>query len=99
MELEALRVSLTTVYTSQLEASQASEQQAEVISKLKASMKETFTQERAILQAQHESDLEKLKQENQEQQDRLQKQHQLEMGTYIQTKTPLCQCFHSGIYF
>uniref|UniRef100_A0A3Q2FFS1 Pericentrin n=1 Tax=Cyprinodon variegatus TaxID=28743 RepID=A0A3Q2FFS1_CYPVA len=79
LELEALRVSLTTVYTSQLEASQASEQQAEVISKLKASMKETFTQERAILQAQHESDLEKLKQENQEQQDRLQKQHQLEM--------------------
>ncbi|KAK5617014.1 hypothetical protein CRENBAI_016494 [Crenichthys baileyi] len=81
LELEALRLSLTTVHMSQLETSQANMQQEQhsALGKLQASMRDTFTQESALLQARHQSDLDKINQQNQEQQDRLQKLHQKEI--------------------
>ncbi|XP_047200841.1 pericentrin isoform X3 [Girardinichthys multiradiatus] len=81
LELEALRLSLTTVHMSQLETSQANVQQEQhsALCKLQASMRDTFTQESALLQARHQSDLDKINQQNQEQQDRLQKLHQKEI--------------------
>ncbi|MED6286560.1 hypothetical protein CHARACLAT_007257 [Characodon lateralis] len=81
LELAALRLSRTTVHMSQLETSQANVQQEQhsALCKLQASMRDTFTQESALLQARHQSDLDKINQQNQEQQDRLQKLHQKEI--------------------
>ncbi|KAM4540827.1 pericentrin [Fundulus diaphanus] len=81
LELEALRLSLTTVHMSQRETSQANLQleQQSAFGKLQASMREAFTQEGALLQAQHQSDLDEIQQQNKEQQDRLEKLHQQEI--------------------
>ncbi|XP_021163480.2 pericentrin [Fundulus heteroclitus] len=81
LELEALRLSLTTVHMSQLETSQANMQQEQqsAFGKLQASMREAFTQEGALLHARHQSDLHEIQQQNKEQQERLQKLHQQEI--------------------
>ncbi|XP_047466343.1 pericentrin [Mugil cephalus] len=77
-ELEALRLSLTTVHMSQLEHSQVNLQQEQesALVKVQASMRETFAQESALVQARHQSELERLKQQNREQQERLRELHQ-----------------------
>uniref|UniRef100_A0A3P8T8V7 ELK domain-containing protein n=1 Tax=Amphiprion percula TaxID=161767 RepID=A0A3P8T8V7_AMPPE len=76
--LEALRLSLSTVHLSQLEHSQVNLQQEQesALIKVQASMRETFAQESALLQARHQS---QLKQQNQEQQERLREVHQRDM--------------------
>uniref|UniRef100_A0A3Q2P6W8 Pericentrin n=1 Tax=Fundulus heteroclitus TaxID=8078 RepID=A0A3Q2P6W8_FUNHE len=81
LELEALRLSLTTVHMSQLETSQANLQQEQqsAFGKLQASMREAFTQEGALLHARHQSDLHEIQQQNKELQERLQKLHQQEI--------------------
>uniref|UniRef100_A0A3B3VSM1 Pericentrin n=1 Tax=Poecilia latipinna TaxID=48699 RepID=A0A3B3VSM1_9TELE len=87
MELEALRLSLTTARASQPATSQANVQQEQesAVEELQASMREKFAQESALLQAQHQSDLDSFKQQNRQQQDRLQELHQQEIGEYKQT--------------
>ncbi|XP_054861917.1 pericentrin isoform X3 [Amphiprion ocellaris] len=81
VELEALRLSLSTVHLSQLEHSQVNLQQEQesALIKVQASMRETFAQESALLQARHQSQLNQLKQQNQEQQERLREVHQQDM--------------------
>ncbi|XP_026170864.1 pericentrin isoform X4 [Mastacembelus armatus] len=78
IELEALRLSLTTVYMSQLEHSQLNLQQEQesTLTSIQASLKETFALESALLQEQHQSDLDQLRRQNQEQQERLHELHQ-----------------------
>ncbi|XP_043999044.1 pericentrin isoform X2 [Gambusia affinis] len=75
MELDALRLSLSTAQTSQANVQQEQESAAE---ELHASMREKFTQECALLQARYQSDLDSIKQQNRQQQDRLQELHQQE---------------------
>lgn len=101
MELEALRLSLTTAHTSQLETSQANVQQEQesAVEELQAAMREKFTQESALLQARYQSGLDSFKQQNQQQQDRLQELHQQEIGEYKQTVAALCGYVCSMIYF
>ncbi|KAM7403309.1 hypothetical protein PAMA_003979 [Pampus argenteus] len=74
-ELEVLRLSLTNAHTSQAELSQVNMQQESA----QASLKETFTQESALLQAQHQSELDQIRQQNQEQQGRLRELHRQDM--------------------
>ncbi|TMS21529.1 Pericentrin [Larimichthys crocea] len=59
-ELEALRLNLMNVHTSQLE-------QESALTKVQASMRDSFAQESALLQAQHQSELNQIRQQNQEQ--------------------------------
>uniref|UniRef100_M4A5V3 Pericentrin n=1 Tax=Xiphophorus maculatus TaxID=8083 RepID=M4A5V3_XIPMA len=101
MELEALRLSLTTAHTSQLETSQANVQQEQesAVEELQAAMREKFTQESALLQARYQSGLDSIKQQNQQQQDRLQELHQQEIGEYKQTVATFCIYVCSMIYF
>uniref|UniRef100_A0A3B5B329 Pericentrin-like n=1 Tax=Stegastes partitus TaxID=144197 RepID=A0A3B5B329_9TELE len=84
VELEALRLSMSTVHLSQLEHSQVNLQQEQesALIKVQASMRETFAQESALLQARHQSQLDQIKQEKQEQQERLREVHQQDMGEY-----------------
>ncbi|KAK7904190.1 hypothetical protein WMY93_016797 [Mugilogobius chulae] len=74
LELEALRLSLTNVHQSQMELSQDA-----VVGKIQASMKETFTQERALIQARHQMELDQIKRHHQEELERRLQLHQSEM--------------------
>lgn len=81
VELEALRLSLTSVHVSQLELSQGNLQlqQEMTVGKIQASMKESFAQERALLLAKHQVELAQIRRQNQEEHERLQQLHQNEM--------------------
>ncbi|XP_041827485.1 pericentrin isoform X2 [Melanotaenia boesemani] len=79
LELEALRLSLTTVHTSLLEYSHVNLQQEQESALSQTSRKETFIQDSALLQAPHQSDLDQIKQQSQEQQERLRELHQQQM--------------------
>ncbi|XP_028252082.1 pericentrin isoform X2 [Parambassis ranga] len=80
-ELEALRLSLTSIHMSQLENSQVNlqQEQGSALIKVQNSMRETFVEETALLQAHHQAELDQLKLQNQQQQERLHKQHQQEI--------------------
>ncbi|XP_078134423.1 pericentrin isoform X2 [Sander vitreus] len=69
-ELEALRLSLTNVHVSQESG----------LTKVQASSRETFAQESALLQAQHQLELDQIRRQNQEQQERLHELHQQNMN-------------------
>ncbi|KAM9354836.1 pericentrin [Pholidichthys leucotaenia] len=73
LELEALRLSLTAVHMSQLEHCQENQE------KWQASMQEKFGQDGALLQARHQSELNQIKQQNQQEQERLNELHQKDM--------------------
>ncbi|XP_068574033.1 pericentrin isoform X2 [Cebidichthys violaceus] len=72
-ELEALRLSLTNVGMSQLE-------QETSLTKVSSSPRETFAQESALLQARHQLELDQIRRQNQEQQERLCELHQQDMN-------------------
>uniref|UniRef100_A0A3Q3BRR7 Pericentrin n=1 Tax=Haplochromis burtoni TaxID=8153 RepID=A0A3Q3BRR7_HAPBU len=86
IELESLRLSLTTVHKSHLERSQENveQEQTSALIKVQASMQEKFDQEIALLQARHQSEVDQIKRKNQEQQERLLELHQQDMGDYTQ---------------
>ncbi|XP_042078537.1 pericentrin isoform X4 [Haplochromis burtoni] len=81
IELESLRLSLTTVHKSHLERSQENveQEQTSALIKVQASMQEKFDQEIALLQARHQSEVDQIKRKNQEQQERLLELHQQDM--------------------
>ncbi|XP_034381587.1 pericentrin isoform X4 [Cyclopterus lumpus] len=72
-ELEALRLSLTNVHMSQLE-------QESSLTKVQTSMRESFAQESALLQARHRIELDQIRRQNQEQQEGLCGLHQKVMN-------------------
>ncbi|KAM8737047.1 pericentrin isoform 2-T2 [Acanthopagrus schlegelii] len=80
-ELEAMRLSLTSVHLSQLEHSHVNlkQEQESALTKAQASLRETFAQESALLQAQHQLELDQIRQQNQEQQEKLRERHREEM--------------------
>ncbi|XP_038584251.1 pericentrin isoform X3 [Micropterus salmoides] len=82
IELEALRLSLTNVHMSQLELSQVNLQQDKesALTKAQASLRETFAQECALLHARHQLELDQVRQQNHEQQERLHELHQQDMN-------------------
>ncbi|XP_032355881.1 pericentrin isoform X2 [Etheostoma spectabile] len=69
-ELEALRLSLTNVHVSHESA----------LTKVQVSSRETFAQESALLQAQHQFELDQIRRQNQEQQESLHELHQQNMS-------------------
>ncbi|XP_061824099.2 pericentrin isoform X2 [Nerophis lumbriciformis] len=72
LELEALRLRLTNVHTSELVSQEA-------VTNAQASLREDFTQEIELLQAQYHLDLERIREQNQTQQDRLRELHHCDM--------------------
>ncbi|XP_053290033.1 pericentrin isoform X3 [Pleuronectes platessa] len=79
VDLEALRLSLTNVHMSQLEHLQES-----TVTKVQPFLKETFAQETASLQTQHQAELDQLRKKDQEQLDRLRELHQQDMDEFNQ---------------
>lgn len=81
-ELEALHLSLTNVHLSQLEHSKVNVQQEHksALTKVQASLRETFAQESARLQAQYHLELDQIRKQNQEQQERLHELHKQNMS-------------------
>ncbi|KAM9707457.1 pericentrin isoform 3-T3 [Menidia menidia] len=82
LELEALRLSLTTVHMSQLECSERNPEleQESAPSKALSSVQDRFAQESALLQARHQSDLDQVKRQSQEEQERLHQLHQQQIN-------------------
>lgn len=82
LELEALRLSLTSVHMSQLEHSQVNlrQKQESTLTEVQTSLQETFAQESALLKAQHQSELSQIRQMNHEEQERREELHQRDMG-------------------
>ncbi|KAM6917864.1 pericentrin isoform 2-T2 [Lycodopsis pacificus] len=76
-DLEALRLSLTNVRTSQLE-------QESSLTKVSSSLRESLAQESALLQARHQLELDQIGRQNQEQQERLCELHQQGMNELTQ---------------
>ncbi|KAK9534370.1 hypothetical protein VZT92_009414 [Zoarces viviparus] len=72
-ELEALRLGLTNVRTSQLE-------QETSLAKVSSSPRENLAQESALLQARHQLELDQIRLQSQEQQERLCELHQQDMN-------------------
>lgn len=81
-ELEAMRLSLTSIHVSQLEHSHVNlkQEQESALTKAQASLRETFAQESALLQTQHQLELDQIRQQNEEQQEKLRERHREEMG-------------------
>ncbi|XP_017270711.1 pericentrin isoform X2 [Kryptolebias marmoratus] len=79
LELEALRLSLTTVHVSQLEDHQVQQEQESALGKVQDSVKERVAQDLLLLEARHQSDLDQIKQRSREQQDRLLELHKQEL--------------------
>lgn len=82
LELEALRLSLTNMHTAQLELSQTNMQKEKeaALSELQASLRDKWAQESAMLQARQQFELERVRELTRQQEERLQQQHQGEMG-------------------
>ncbi|XP_068608225.1 pericentrin [Brachionichthys hirsutus] len=78
-ELDALRLSLANVHTSQMQHSQANLQQEHeaALTKVEASLRERVTQESAAL---HQSELDQIRKQNQEHQERILEMHQQEIN-------------------
>lgn len=77
-----MRLSLTNVHVSQESA----------LTKVQVSSRETFAQESALLQAQHQLELDQIRRQNQEQQERLHELHQQNMSE--QTKSAFSVLVH-----
>ncbi|XP_055764487.1 A-kinase anchor protein 9-like isoform X2 [Salvelinus fontinalis] len=86
LELEALRLSLTNHQTTQLELSQANLQREREasLSELQASLREKWAQERAVLQARQQFEVERLRAECEERIQREQQEYQRNMDALRQ---------------
>uniref|UniRef100_A0A3Q3MWM4 Pericentrin n=1 Tax=Labrus bergylta TaxID=56723 RepID=A0A3Q3MWM4_9LABR len=85
-ELEALRLSLTSVHMSQLEHSKLNleQEQESVATQAQTSLRDTFAQEGALLQAQHQLEMDRMRQQDQKQQDKLRELHQQHINELTQ---------------
>nr|XP_046269155.1 pericentrin isoform X2 [Scatophagus argus] len=81
-ELEVLHLSLTNAHMAQLEHSQLNLQQdhESALTQIQATLRETFAQESASLLSQHQLELDQIRKQNQEQQERLCEKHQQDMN-------------------
>ncbi|KAM6968416.1 pericentrin [Tautogolabrus adspersus] len=81
-ELETLRLSLTSVHMSQVELSKLNleQEQESALTKVQASLRDTFAQESALLQSRHQLEMDRMRQQDQKQQDKLRELHQQNMN-------------------
>ncbi|XP_073808702.1 pericentrin isoform X4 [Danio rerio] len=86
LELEALRLSLTNLHTAQLELSQSNMQKDKdvALSELQTMLREKWAQESAMLQTRQQFELERIREQNREQEERNQRVHQQEIGNLNQ---------------
>ncbi|XP_051752168.1 pericentrin [Ctenopharyngodon idella] len=86
LELEALRLSLTNLHTAQLELSQTNMQKDKevALSELQTMLREKWAQESAMLQTRQQFELERIREQNQEQEQRNQRLHQQEIDNLSQ---------------
>ncbi|KAL1021956.1 hypothetical protein UPYG_G00020370 [Umbra pygmaea] len=78
LELEALRLSLANLHTAQLELTQTNLQREReaALSELQASLREKWAQDRAVLQARQQFEVERLRADSEDRSQRLQQEHQ-----------------------
>ncbi|KAK7154978.1 hypothetical protein R3I93_009814 [Phoxinus phoxinus] len=81
LELEALRLSLTNLHTAQLELSQTNMQKDKevALSELQTMLREKWAQESAMLQTRQQFELERVREQNREQEQRNQRLYQQEI--------------------
>ncbi|XP_026069961.1 pericentrin isoform X2 [Carassius auratus] len=81
LELEALRLSLTNLHTAQLELSQTNMQKDKevALSELQTMLREKWAQESAMLQTRQQFELQRIREQSQEQEQRNQQLHQQEI--------------------
>ncbi|ROL41764.1 Pericentrin [Anabarilius grahami] len=86
LELEALRLSLTNLHTAQLELSQTNMQKDKEVAlgELQTMLREKWAQESAMLQTRQQFELERIREQNQEQEHRNQRLHQQEIDNLSQ---------------
>ncbi|XP_056315576.1 pericentrin [Danio aesculapii] len=86
LELEALRLSLTNLHTAQLELSQSNMQKDKdvALSELQTMLREKWAQESAMLQTRQQFELERIREQNREQEERNQRVHQQEIDNLNQ---------------
>ncbi|KAI4902380.1 hypothetical protein NFI96_018847, partial [Prochilodus magdalenae] len=86
LEQEALRLSLTNLHTAQLELSQTNLQKEKeaALSELQTSLREKWAQESAMLQARQQFELERIREQNHEQENQVQLQHQQAINALTQ---------------
>ncbi|XP_051997412.1 pericentrin-like [Xyrauchen texanus] len=86
LEIEALRLSLTNLHTAQLELSQANMQKERdaALRELQTMLREKWAQESAMLQARQQFELERLREQCREQEERARSLHQLEIDNLNQ---------------
>jgi len=82
LELEALRLSLTNLHTAQLELSQTNMQKDKevALSELQTMLREKWAQESAMLQTRQQFELERIREQSREQEQRNQGLYQQEIG-------------------
>lgn len=85
LELEALRLSLSNMHTAQLELSQANmhKEREAALSELQATLRDKWAQESAMLQTRQQFELERIREQGRQQEERLQQEHQREMGETV----------------
>ncbi|KTF88214.1 hypothetical protein cypCar_00010608 [Cyprinus carpio] len=86
LELEALRLSLTNLHTAQLELSQTNMQKDKegALSELQTMLREKWAQESAMLQTRQQFELQRIREQSQEQEQRNQRVHQQEIDNLNQ---------------
>uniref|UniRef100_A0A673GK30 Pericentrin-like n=1 Tax=Sinocyclocheilus rhinocerous TaxID=307959 RepID=A0A673GK30_9TELE len=86
LELEALRLSLTNLHTAQLELSQTNMQKDKevALSELQTMLREKWAQESAMLQTRQQFELERIREQSREQEQRNQRVHQQEIDNLNQ---------------
>ncbi|KAG1942369.1 pericentrin [Pimephales promelas] len=86
LELEALRLSLTNLHTAQLELSQTNMQKDKevALSELQSMLREKWAQESAMLQTRQQFELERIREQSREQEQRNQGLYQQEIDTLNQ---------------
>ncbi|CAM4621314.1 unnamed protein product [Leuciscus chuanchicus] len=86
LELEALRLSLTNLHTAQLELSQTNMQKDKevALSELQTMLREKWAQESAMLQTRQQFELERVREQNREQEQRNQRLYQQEIDNLNQ---------------
>lgn len=82
LELEALRLSLSNMHTSQLELTQSNlrKEKETALMELREMLNDKRAQEIAILQSRHQFELEHIKEHNQKEKEEIELKHQDELG-------------------
>ena len=93
LEVEALRLSLTNLHTAQLELSQTNlhREREAALSELQASLREKWAQESAVLQARQQFELDRLREQSLDKEERQREVYQRSLGELDRKGATYCE--------